>query len=221
MSFTRAKPLGWAFGEILTSAQMNALDTDHANAIDKTGDSITGALTFSNFTLASGSKVKLGGTQTFTRTQPAGNAIPDSGTNWAYVANPGCWEAQVNSAHPLSWQINPPDGCILGDVDIWLRGSASDVGLPATMPTFSGYIIDTTGTTTLLGTGTDTSVDVTAYKALHKMTVTFNQVVDRTKLRYQLTVMSEAGAGANAAMRVFGVNAKFQVGSGGMDPAGA
>lgn len=32
--FSLIKPGGWAFGEILTSAQMNALDTDHANAVD-------------------------------------------------------------------------------------------------------------------------------------------------------------------------------------------
>jgi hypothetical protein len=34
MSFSPVKPGGWAFGELLTSAQMNALDADHANAID-------------------------------------------------------------------------------------------------------------------------------------------------------------------------------------------
>lgn len=34
MSFPLIKAGGWAFGEILTSAQMNALDADHANAID-------------------------------------------------------------------------------------------------------------------------------------------------------------------------------------------
>lgn len=34
MTFSLVKPGGWAFGELLTSAQMNALDTDHANAVD-------------------------------------------------------------------------------------------------------------------------------------------------------------------------------------------
>ncbi len=34
MSFSRSNPLGWALYEVLTSAQMNALDIDHANAID-------------------------------------------------------------------------------------------------------------------------------------------------------------------------------------------
>ena len=34
MSFSRAKPAGWAFGEILTSAQQNQIDTNQANAVD-------------------------------------------------------------------------------------------------------------------------------------------------------------------------------------------
>ncbi len=37
MSFTRANPLGWGLFEELTSAQMNALDIDHANAVDGVG----------------------------------------------------------------------------------------------------------------------------------------------------------------------------------------
>jgi hypothetical protein len=42
MTFARVKPDGWAVNEELSSAQMNALDIDHANAVDKTGDTITG-----------------------------------------------------------------------------------------------------------------------------------------------------------------------------------
>jgi hypothetical protein len=34
MTFSRVKALGWAMFEVLTSAQMNALDIDHANAVD-------------------------------------------------------------------------------------------------------------------------------------------------------------------------------------------
>lgn len=46
MSFNKIKPAGWAVNEKLTSAQMNALDTDHANAIDKTGDTVEGVIEF-------------------------------------------------------------------------------------------------------------------------------------------------------------------------------
>lgn len=38
MAFSRIKGSGWAVNEILTSAQISALDIDHANAVDKTGD---------------------------------------------------------------------------------------------------------------------------------------------------------------------------------------
>lgn len=50
MSFTRANPPGWAVGDPLTSAQQNALDIDHANAVDKTsaGDTINGPLTIAS-----------------------------------------------------------------------------------------------------------------------------------------------------------------------------
>jgi len=46
MSFTRANPAGWSFNAKLTSAQINALDIDHANALDKTtaGDTLSGAI---------------------------------------------------------------------------------------------------------------------------------------------------------------------------------
>lgn len=42
MSFTRVKPAGYAFGEKLTSTEMNQLDIDHENSLDKTGDTTTG-----------------------------------------------------------------------------------------------------------------------------------------------------------------------------------
>lgn len=41
MAFSRIKPGNWAVNEELTSAQMNSLDIDHANAVDKTGDVLT------------------------------------------------------------------------------------------------------------------------------------------------------------------------------------
>jgi hypothetical protein len=47
MSFSKVNPPGWAFGDKLTSAQMNQLDADHANALDKSvaGDAIAGVVT--------------------------------------------------------------------------------------------------------------------------------------------------------------------------------
>ena len=46
MSFTRCNPGGWSVGSKLTSVQMNRLDIDHANALDKTvaGDTLSGSI---------------------------------------------------------------------------------------------------------------------------------------------------------------------------------
>ena len=46
MSFTRVNPGGWSVGAKLTSSQMNQLDIDHANALDKTtaGDTLSGPI---------------------------------------------------------------------------------------------------------------------------------------------------------------------------------
>ena len=38
MTFSRIKPVGWQVNEKLTSPQMTQLDIDHANAVDKTGE---------------------------------------------------------------------------------------------------------------------------------------------------------------------------------------
>ena len=49
MSFTRVKPAGWGIQDTLTSSEANALDIDHANAVDKSasGDTVSGILQMS------------------------------------------------------------------------------------------------------------------------------------------------------------------------------
>lgn len=52
MTFSRVKPSGWALNEKLTSAQANALDIDHANALDKVGgDTLTGPIVVTGTTI--------------------------------------------------------------------------------------------------------------------------------------------------------------------------
>lgn len=52
MTFSRIRPLGWGFGNKLSSAEENQMDINLSKAVDKTGDTITGTET-----LASGSKI--------------------------------------------------------------------------------------------------------------------------------------------------------------------
>jgi len=62
MTFARVKPDDWAVNEEIASASLNQLDIDHAKAVDKTGDTFTGALV-----MATGSSVtyQTGSTATF------------------------------------------------------------------------------------------------------------------------------------------------------------
>lgn len=58
MTFSRIKGAGWSINEKLTSVQITQLDLEHALAIDKTGDTTTGAIhigTGSSLILDSGS----------------------------------------------------------------------------------------------------------------------------------------------------------------------
>lgn len=69
MSFSRVKPGNWTLNEKLTSAQQNLLDIDHANAVDKTGDTVPGTIGVAGalqinsggaFTALAGSSVTMG-----------------------------------------------------------------------------------------------------------------------------------------------------------------
>lgn len=51
MGFSRAKPAGWTDDNTtITATEINTIDTNMANAVDKTGDTVTGALALNNLT---------------------------------------------------------------------------------------------------------------------------------------------------------------------------
>ena len=64
MTFTRVNPLGWALFELLTSAQMNQLDIDHAAAIDGAGGGLyqpTAVIAIDSLNVPAGTALKLVG----------------------------------------------------------------------------------------------------------------------------------------------------------------
>ena len=99
MSFTKINPPGWASGDTLTHTQITALDTDHANAVDKTGDTVTGAVAFgagSSLTIAAG----------ITATVSDGGALVVAGTETisgtANVATGGALTVQSGASFTLN-----------------------------------------------------------------------------------------------------------------------
>jgi cytoskeletal protein CcmA (bactofilin family) len=67
VSFSRIKVAGWSFGELLTSTQLNALDIDHANAIDGFGGgdyALTAPLNLNDADIGIGQSLTVGDTVT-------------------------------------------------------------------------------------------------------------------------------------------------------------
>lgn len=81
------------------------------------------------------------------------------------------------SAIPLVFEFDLPDGITIEQVSLRVEPDNSHVALPNVMPRFDVYLADnSTGNKTLLVTGTDASVDATAYNLPHNITATVASV---------------------------------------------
>jgi hypothetical protein len=83
MSFTRVKPSNWPHGGTMSSDEANALDIDHANALDKTdaGDSISGPIV-----LVGPDAGITAGADTFIEIKSGAEFIVDAGASFAVNA---------------------------------------------------------------------------------------------------------------------------------------
>ena len=84
MSFSRAKPDAWAVNEELTSAQINQLDVDHANALDKTGDTLANTIEVvsgGRWNMRTGSLIKLWDGASIEVTGTAGVTVSGAGAS--------------------------------------------------------------------------------------------------------------------------------------------
>lgn len=178
--FTRAKPPGWAFGEILTSAQMNALDIDHAAAAATT---------------------HCDAEQNRTGVQvPFGSGFPEtSGTGWRLTSN---WLVE-STATGLRWAIDVtgllPHGVTITQVEGVINGNAfagsAHVGLPATMPNILFSEVSSSGTVNYSVNVTDGSASVGNYEVDHPVDLTVSRTVSRL-LHYWIYITGENGANA-------------------------
>ncbi len=199
MSFARVKPSDWASGEVLTSTQMNQLDTNVSQAIDGTaggtyaptdpiiiggdGISVTGALTGLN-------------TATFGGTSMTSikAAIPSIRSTYEYIlpmmahtigadwtASSGSYSATAVSGGSPARFLTIPIGPLprhqadaamyLKEVMIVVQGGAGHGGvLPNTMPKLSLWRVIYSGGSTQVGsTSTDSSASAAAYEGEHSI----------------------------------------------------
>lgn len=84
MTFPRVKPDAWAVNEEVTSAQLNQLDVDHANALDKTGDTLAGTIELvspGKINMRTGSLIKLFDGASIEVTGTAGVTVSGAGAS--------------------------------------------------------------------------------------------------------------------------------------------
>lgn len=224
MSFTRVKPSGWAFGEILTSAQMNSLDIDHANAFDaSTGGIVTGDVTANN--LSAGTAVVAGGgssgyqfsgtAPTYSRLQALGGAQSDGKWVWNFTSN--TWrQDNVSAAGVLNIPMNNLiDGGTLKTVVVRLigklDGAAGHSALPATPPNLALYKRTDAGAS-FVQSQADGVTPVGTYDAAHDVTLTVpgGHVINETA-QYVIQLQGETGANSVAStLGIISALATFQ-----------
>lgn len=191
MSFTRAKPAGWATGEVLTSAQQNQLDADHANAVDGRSPGLE----------IVSRQVK--------RWMPS-YGIPTVSTEWAL--NGVELKTAVSTAAHMIFTLDLPHGATLDTLELWLIGAAGHGALPASMPGILAVESDTQSPfgSNIITTQADTSANTGAFQGWHSITASsLAHVIDRTRYTYLLLLTTESGANAAAGLIVRGVFATF------------
>jgi hypothetical protein len=193
MALTRIKGAGWSFGEKLTSAQTNALDISHANAIDKR----VGALEI--------------GAASITRVVPY-LWTPRTIAHWATDATTGLWWTFVDAVTATACNFRLPDGATLNSVAVWIDPANGHAGLPVTMPRIDVESIDPDHASpiTVLANATDTSANAAAFDALHAITASgIAHTASPSTVGYRVTLWTESGGNAMSACIVRGAIINF------------
>ncbi len=167
MSFTRVGPNGgWLVNGTLTSAQLNALDIDHANAVDRSvaGDTVAGLITLAGPTGSmqwNGAQLTGAGT---TLATASGGRIVLGDNDWIEYSTPRSfqrcgpilmqpgasfinWDMDSNqskaSASGLTGNVDISDfvvdGSVLTAIDVTFMVGSSHTNPPANMPMFTLY----------------------------------------------------------------------------------
>lgn len=177
MSFTRVNPGGWVEGDTITPTQINDLDTDHANAVDK----------------------RTTGLQIDSREVGRASHLPPVALTPADCGITGVQAVTtVNTATTLHWPFKPPHGSTLTAVSVHITGAAGHGGMPATKPSLQVNRVTRAGVhSTISGPTSDTSASTGAYEIDHTINITgLSEVIDNSTYRYVAVISTEAGANA-------------------------
>lgn len=225
MSFTRANPLGWAMFEVLTSAQMNVIDTNQSRALDGNagGDysTIAADIVFNgaqSIAWGTGRYPKLA-SRVLTRVEPmhflgisAMSNHGGTGTDFDYGSTGAARQVFIDiGGSPLIPHVLVPirrfvDLAVIQAVRV--KAKAATIGrgaVPTTPPKFDLLYYDTTDTATVVGTKIDPSASVPAYEAIHDVDLTglAHQVDGSNRRRYFVKWYGEGGPTAAAGLLAY------------------
>lgn len=229
--------VGYAFGEILPSADMTTVAVQQPNALDATngGTWTLGA----NATVNGASEMRLN----HLRLIAAGSSTFDHAPTLAGTLNLGLTSRNIIRAQPMSvidfgsnWAqtttgiiTNTPaagsvgveltrlaNGQTLDNVSVRYKGAAGHAafpgGAPAVMPLVTVYKLNQDGTSTSLGSQSDTSATAGAFEAYHTISAAgLAHVIDLTTYRYEVVIASESGANYIAAATCARINTSCTV----------
>lgn len=222
MTFARINGGGWAANASLTSAQANALDIDHANALDKTvaGDTIAGVvilgaaakLTTSGggtFELKNNDYVKLGAghaglSQVRTRLIAGGAVYAAAWTiGLISLVRPALKGNATTDVAIIQIEDILQNGETISQIDLLFQITNNHAGgLPAVQPQFSFVRYKKDGTNLSLGTIVMAAGTTGVYYnggAAQTLSLTgLTEVIDKTQYTYGILLQDESGANSVA-----------------------
>lgn len=224
MTFSRAKAIGYAMHEMMTSAEANVIDVNQSRAVDGyAGGSYDPS---APIIIASGKlqlEPALGdiefqeqyvehASHSATRIYPVHDCVIGSRfivetTNIRLLQN------DVTSAGSAArvFRIEPIIGTMT-DLFVYLKGAAGHAGLPGTMPSMT-LIEDVPGvsSTTVVPQTYDSSADPAAYQVFHQIAATGLSISVTASKLYRLVLTGEAGVNSLVGLEFYSIATRMTV----------
>ena len=226
MTISKVNPNGWPTNGTLTSAQLNQIDIDHVNAVDRSiaGDTIVGAISMSGagasitcpnttmtgagslLTTTSGGRIVLGDNdypqysapRTFQRCLPF-LVQQGSNLNWLVDIDGSTANGAVGLNGTVDLSRTLVDASILTAVDVYFYVGQTHASVPAVMPKFTLYQLNSSAALLPIATGNvsnpGTGAAWYAAGAIQNFTLIVPSLtIDRANGTYYVTVIDESGA---------------------------
>jgi len=212
--------LGYTFGQKLPSTHMTTIAGNQPKAVDGNGGGTwaPGAPIILNGASALQLGAKLNYTsRSVVRMQSLNPQARAADWTWALGATGVVWQnANAAAASKMQAQLAQiAHNSVVTGIRAFYKGAAGHVGLPASMPKFTVYRVDSSNTYTgVAGTTTDPSATVAAFQAAHSITLSVGGgsfTADLTQYNYVMVVEPESGMNALAGAQYLGAEVTMTI----------